>query len=192
MATRRSAATRPARYLQLRISLLDIVPLVWRSVIVPETITLQKLHSVLLWTMGWDGGHLHEFVFMGRRYGEPARMDPQEDLIPEQRISLAKAMAGMTTTFMYLYDFGDSCQHLVQVEEYVQAPLDKKVRCIGGANACPPDDVGGVPGYAEFLASIADPGHEEHEGNLRWIGGAFDPRAFDLDEVNRRLEEIKL
>jgi len=118
----------------MHISLLDVVPLVWRSIIVPETITLQKLHPVLLWTMGWHGGHLHEFVFMGRRYGEAdLEWGQQDDVLPEQRVSLAKALAGVTSTFTYLYDFGDSWQHLVQVEDYVPAPAAKVIRCVGGA-----------------------------------------------------------
>lgn len=195
MAAKRKVDQGSIRHLQLRVSLLDVVPLVWRSVMVPETITLPKLHVTLLWTMGWDGGHLHEFRFLGRRYGEPDReWDQEDDVVPEHRVTLAKAFAGVTSTFEYLYDFGDSWRHLVQVEDYVQVtPAGaKQVRCVAGANACPPEDVGGVPGYEEFVASLADPTHEDHESNLQWVGGSFDPRAFNLDEVNERLAEIKL
>lgn len=195
MARKLKANQDTVRCLQLRISLLDVVPLVWRSVIVPETITLPKLHAVILWAMGWQGGHLHEFVFLGRRYGEPDReWDQTDDVIPQQRVTLKKALAGVTSTFEHLYDFGDSWRHLVQVEEVLQVSPEasKRVRCIAGANACPPEDVGGVPGYEEFLLALADPEHEEHEHYLSWVGGSFDPRAFDLDDVNSRLAEIKL
>jgi hypothetical protein len=65
------------------------------------------------------------------------------------------------------------------------------VVCVAGENACPPEDVGGPPGYFEFLTAIRDPTHQEHANLLRWIGGSFDPTAFDLAEVNARLAEIK-
>jgi hypothetical protein len=195
MATKQKADRSAVRCLQLRISLLDVVPLIWRSVIVPETITLPKLHVVILWSMGWQGGHLHEFAFMGTRYGEPdPEWDRTDEVKPERRVTLRKAMAGVMNTFEYLYDFGDNWRHLVQVEEIAEMgpEASKLVRCVAGANACPPEDVGGVPGYEEFLQALADPGHEEHEHYLSWVGGSFDPRAFDLDDVNNRLAEIKL
>jgi len=64
-------------------------------------------------------------------------------------------------------------------------------RCIGGARACPPEDCGGTGGYENFLAAIRDPGHEEHEEMLEWIGGEFDPEEFDLEEVNEELEMVR-
>jgi hypothetical protein len=63
--------------------------------------------------------------------------------------------------------------------------------CLDGARACPPEDVGGFPGYSVFLEAICDPNHEEHEQYMEWIGGAFDPGFFDLDEVNRKLRKLK-
>ena len=59
--------------------------------------------------------------------------------------------------------------------------------CIGGENACPPEDLGGAPGYEEFLAALADPNNPEHDEFKEWIGGSFDPTAFDVAEVNQRL-----
>ena len=193
MATKLKVVRKLERQIQLRISLLDVVPLVWRSVVVPETITLPRLHGVIQQAMGWEGGHLHEFVMGTGRYGEP---DPDFDLNnevqSEQRVKLAKAMA-YTSTFEYLYDFGDDWRHLVQVEDYLPGTDDggPPVRCVAGANACPPEDVGGLPGYAEFLAAINNPKHAEHDHYLSWAGGSFDPRHFDLNEVNERLAEIK-
>ena len=82
----------------------------------------------------------------------------------------------------------------MQVEDVVRVSAEdlKRIRCVAGENACPPEDVGGIPGYAEFLAAVADPDHEEHHELLAWVGGSFDPRAFDLDEVNERLGEFKV
>lgn len=64
--------------------------------------------------------------------------------------------------------------------------------CLVGEGACPPEDVGGAPGYAEFLQAIADPEHPEHGDMRAWIGRPFDPNAFDVQEAQERLNEIKL
>ncbi len=64
-------------------------------------------------------------------------------------------------------------------------------RCLAGKRNCPPEDVGGVWGYQAFLEAMADPNHPEHEMYHEWIGDEFDPEAFDLDAVNRRLQPAR-
>jgi hypothetical protein len=64
--------------------------------------------------------------------------------------------------------------------------------CLAGENACPPEDVGGIPGYYEFLEAISDPNHEEHQQYLEWYDGYFDPSQFDLHITNAQLKHIKL
>ncbi len=173
---------------QLYVELEDVRPKVWRRLLVPLTIDLSRLHVMLLWGTGWDGGHVHEFVFGHDHYGatEPGREFP-DDLMPEEDVTLSEAL-GKRKSFEYLYDFGDAWWHKVKVEKIVtlNAPIET-AQCIGGENACPPEDVGGAPGYEEFLAALADPNHPEHAEQKEWIGRPFDPRAFDIDEVNARL-----
>lgn len=188
----RAVRTPPPIYL-LRIELRDIEPTIWRSILVPGTIKLSKLHVVLQWTMGWVGGHLHLFFINDIEYGVP---DPDFEQYPpverEDRITLARAL-GARKTFTYLYDFGDSWEHRIKVQNIL--PPDPTLTtpfCLDGANACPPEDVGGVPGYIDFRHAISDPAHEEHQQMLNWCGGAFDPTAFDISEVNERLQQIKL
>lgn len=197
MATARKAPARApkaaAPIYQLRIELLDVHPVIWRRVLVPGSIKLHQLHGVLLWTMGWAGGHLHEFVIGHDHYGEP---DPYFDEPPrlqrDDRFTLAAAL-GTLKRFTYLYDYGDGWEHQVSVEQILPAdPAVKLPQCLNGANACPPEDVGGPPGYEDFLAAIRDPAHEEHEAMLEWCGGAFDPTTFDLDAVNATLRQFKL
>ncbi|MBQ1761716.1 MAG: plasmid pRiA4b ORF-3 family protein, partial [Aquincola sp.] len=117
---------------------------------------------------------------------EPGREFP-DDLQPEEDVLLSQAL-GRRKSFKYLYDFGDSWWHSVKVEQIVKldTPL-KFARCIAGENACPPQDVGGAGGYEEFLEALADPDHPEHATLKEWIGAPFDPSAFDIDEVNARL-----
>ena len=106
--------------------------------------------------------------------------------------SMIKATAG-SNSFTWVYDYGDYWEHKVKVERIVDlgVPLDTAM-CITGRNACPPEDVGGVPGYAEFLEAIRDPANPEHLTMRQWCGGAFDPSAFDPMEAQERLDAIKL
>jgi hypothetical protein len=66
-------------------------------------------------------------------------------------------------------------------------PSAPRIRCVAGEDAWPPEDVGGAPGYAEFLEVLKDPAHEGHTNMLTWAGGAFDPTVFDIIRVNQRL-----
>jgi hypothetical protein len=172
---------------QLYVELEWVRPKVWRRFLVPIAIELPLLHTTLLFGTGWQGGHIHEFVFGHDNY---ARNEPGLDLsevMDEEHVTLREAL-GARKTFVYVYDYGDNWRHKIKVEKIValDAPISRGV-CIGGENACPPEDVGGAPGYEEFLAALADPTHSEHGHLKEWIGGAFDPATFDVDEVNRRL-----
>ena len=90
--------------------------------------------------------------------------------------------------FIYEYDFGDSWRHQITVTPIAKPRTDWSYPlCVAGAGAAPPEDVGGVSGYEEFLSAIKDPKHEEHDRMLEWVGGAFDPAGFDLNEINRTL-----
>jgi len=94
--------------------------------------------------------------------------------------------------FLYEYDFGDGWEHELLVEKILPAePGVGYPRCLKGKRACPPEDVGGVWGYADFLEIMRDPNHPEHEDMLEWVGGEFDPEVFDLEEVNAELEEMR-
>jgi len=192
-AARRVSSLNALRY-QLRIELEHIRPAIWRRILVPDNVTLARLHPILLWSMGWQGGHLHEYEIARLRYGPPPedewpRSEPIHD---ERRFRLNRFVDTGLRRFKYLYDFGDHWEHIVAVEDvHPRTARTQAVICVAGENACPPEDVGGPPGYLEFLAAITDPTHEEHTNFSRWIGGPFDPTAFDLAEVNARLAEIK-
>jgi hypothetical protein len=176
---------------QLRIELQRVKPLIWRRLLVPASIRLARLHTTIQVAMGWEGGHLHEFVIAEEHYGP---VDPHYPYDPplrsENRISLKSALAG-ARTFRYVYDFGDDWEHKIKVEKlWPDNPGFKLPMLLDGANACPPEDVGGAYGYLEFLEAIRNPDHEEHATMLDWIGGSFDPAAFDSDQVNARLSTI--
>lgn len=172
---------------QLYVELEWVRPKVWRRLLVPITIELPLLHSTLLFGMGWGGGHLHEFMFGQDSYARNEAGLDLSEVMDEAHVTLREAL-GARKTFVYVYDYGDNWRHKVKIEKIVtlDAPISSGV-CIGGENACPPEDVGGAPGYEEFLAVLADPDDPDHEDQKEWIGGSFDPAAFDVDEVNQRL-----
>ena len=93
---------------------------------------------------------------------------------------------------IYEYDFGDSWEHELLVEKMLSLEEGKRYPiCLTGKRACPPEDCGGIWGYARFLEAIRDPEHPEHDEMVEWVGGEFDPDAFDLDEMNTELQRLK-
>ena len=111
----------------------------------------------------------------------------------EDAILLSQIVTGgKNAPFVYEYDFGDSWQHSIQFERVVEPePKVKYPRCAEGARACPPEDCGGVWGYADFLKAIADPKHPDHRDMKEWIGGKFDPEKFSVEAVNRELKNLR-
>ena len=175
---------------QLKITLKDFRPPIWRRVQVNSDTTLGKLHQIIQAAMGWTNSHLHGFSIGEVEYGQPL---PELDLEikDEQRIKLSKVVTGEKQKFFYTYDMGDSWEHEILVEKVL--PHDPLVRypvCTTGKRACPPEDCGGVWGYADFLEAITQPDHPEHESMLEWVGGAFDSDAFILSEINQLLQQI--
>ena len=173
---------------QLRVALNGIRPPIWRRILVPGDMKLSVLSEILLNTMGWFGYHMHQFIVDGVYYGEP---DPDYffEMEDESKFTLQQIAPRAGKKFKYEYDFGDSWEHTVKVEK-VLAPEEGMTYpvCIKGKRACPPEDVGGVWGYAEFLETISDSDNEEAEEMLDWAGGDFDPEDFDLDEINSQLQ----
>jgi len=173
--------------LQLCVSLEGIEPRIWRRIQVPDTFTLKQLHRVIQIVMGWQDSHLHEFSLSDKRYGEPNPED-EDTVIDETTVRLRDLSLSIGGSMGYAYDFGDDWQHRVVLEEtLVPNPDSVYPACLAGERGAPPEDVGGAGGYVEFLEAIADPDHEDHDANLEWVGGQFDPEAFSVTEVNERL-----
>jgi hypothetical protein len=175
------------RFYLLKIQLLDIEPAIWRRFVVPASITLDRLHDVIQIIMGWTDSHLHEFTIGNKRYTEYP--ESKEDGLVCGRYRLGDLIKQKGRTFRYLYDFGDSWEHELVLEEsrYFNPELRTELACLECERACPPEDVGGIPGYFEFCNALKDPSHEEHESYMEWSGGDFDSERFDLELVNWEL-----
>jgi len=180
----------------LAFELLDVAALVCGGVLVSNQWTLASLHGYLQWVMGWTDSHAHEFeVGAGivapdwwiHEVGLDTDTSKYRD---ERRVSVAAVASelGLRGEFEYRYDMGDGWQHRIVIEsppplaEMQDLPLPV---CLAGENACPPEDVGGSPGYALFLEVLGNRRHEQHEDMVRWVGGVFDPKGFDLNRLNR-------
>ena len=190
--TRRPVQTTDMLY-QFKITLLDIKPAIWRRIQVPDC-SLDVLHLYIQATFGWWNYHLHQFEIDGVRYGppEPDGMDFGLETEDEGEAVLS-AMLPKTkrkARWIYEYDFGDGWRHEVLFEGF--PPAEPKVKyplCLEGARACPPEDCGGPWGYADYLAAIADPEHEQHGEMLEWRG-PFDPETFDAKQATKEIRKV--
>lgn len=179
-----------AKILQLKIQLQGITPAIWRSILVDEFITFDKLHRIIQAAMGWENYHLYKFDIGGVEISVPDT-DYEQDVKDSKRVRLAQLL-GEKQKFFYTYDFGDNWEHIITVEKTQENDYSRKYPvCIAGARACPPEDCGGVHGYEKFLQAINNPKHKEHKQMLGWIGGEFDAERFDINGISRNLMRIK-
>jgi hypothetical protein len=178
---------------QIKVTLQGSKPPIWRRLLVRSDITLADLHRIIQAAFGWWDYHLHQFIVGEIYFGVP---DPDYDdyleMHDERKIRLHQLAEREGSKFRYEYDFGDDWLHQVLVEKILPPePGQAYPVCLKGRRACPPEDVGGMWGYEHFLEAIADPEHEEHDNYLDWVGGEFDPEAFDLEEVNEALRALR-
>ena len=186
-------ASSGASVFQLKVTLLDTKPPIWRRVLVDGTSTLDHLHEVIQAAFGWWNYHLHEFEVGRDRYGIP---DPDEDWGEpprDERRTRLDAIAGEGASFRYTYDFGDGWDHRVVVEKVRPRTLGTQIpACIDGRRAGPPEDCGGTWGYRELLEILADPAHPEHGAATRVARPPVRSRAFDPVEFEDNLRNARL
>ncbi len=175
---------------QFKITLKGIKPPIWRRIQVPETYTFWDLHVAIQDAMGWDDYHLHEFELVNpltglkQSIGSPDKEFDRE-VFSELKQKLVDFFSMENRSAVYTYDFGDNWEHKIQLEKIL--PREEGVTypiCIKGKRACPPEDCGGIWGYAELLEILGNPNHEEYEEMLEWLGGEFDPEHFDVEEIS--------
>ena len=172
---------------QLKITLKDIHPPIWRRLHVPGELSLEFLHLVIQAVMPWLDYHLHHFQKGETLYGISTYEDDLE-YVDSRETELSTVLVSKGDQVIYEYDFGDNWQHEIVLEEILQSdPEAPYLTCIAGERACPPEDCGGPTGYALMLQALADPAHEEHEIYAEWLGGTFDAEIFDLAETNTNL-----
>jgi hypothetical protein len=180
--------------LRLKIVLADTEPPIWRRVEVSAEMTLKELHGVIQAAMGWDDDHLYQFhvgreTIAGPGMGGGGWGAPRA--IGASRVHLGDLAARGVKRFTYIYDMGDSWEHKLQIEKMLPAdPAASYPRLVDGALCCPPEDVGGIPGFYAFLDAIDDPKHPDHDDRIEWYGGVFDPNEIDIDRIRKDLHRI--
>jgi hypothetical protein len=185
--------TPASRALRVRATLEGSVdPVIWRLVRVPADIRLDRFHQLLGAAIGWQDSHLHVFERGSEHYGHP---DPVLDIEDERATTLGEVLVAEGDRLAYEYDFGDGWHHEIVLEAIESGdPADAFLRCLSGAGRCPPEDVGGIPGYERLRTVIADPHDPEHSEMLEWLGledaREFDAAAFDLDLANAAVASV--
>ncbi len=182
----------PKRVYQFKIELEEITPTIWRRIQVPETYSFWDLHVAIQDAMGWLDSHLHLFQIRRKHshaateigFPDDYAVEGDPEILPGWEISISSYFHDVGVTADYEYDFGDGWRHKIVLEGILLREKGRKYpRCIGGAGRCPPEDCGGVHGYYRVLEVLADPGDEEHESMLEWLGGAYDPQYFAAGKV---------
>lgn len=179
---------------QLKITLKHLKPPVWRQVQVPSSMTLENLHWVVQLALGWENSHMHHFKVGKTYYGTlyPDDFDGTTETKDERKVTVGEVLAKPKAKIEYEYDFGDSWEHEIVLEKVLLPEQGVKYPvCLDGKNACPPEDCGGVWGYANLLEVIDDPEHPDHEETMEWLGEEFDPEAFSVEAVNKALRKIR-
>ena len=164
--------------MQVHVTLDEILPPVWRRLVVPLDTTLAELHHILQAAMGWTNSHLHEFEVGGLSYGDidtlsAERTHDDARVYDSNEVRLRDFSRKPGTSFIYVYDYGDDWRH--KLEKLVTLkPAPKTATCVEGGRCCPPEDVGGPTGYFEFLRVLLSPEPDEIEEQRhlkRWSGG---------------------
>jgi hypothetical protein len=203
---------------QLKISIADSKPAIWRRVQVSASTTLAEIHEIIQMVMGWEEAHLHEFsvpppgqtnLKTRRSHADAVRYGPFTDPLgqpfewfneeqgDEATITLAEVAPALKSHFLYTYDMGDNWEHDIVVEKILPSdPEGAYPICIQGERNGPLEDCGGIWGYEEMLAILADPKHEEYRERKTWLKEAFGVsswpgEAFNLDKINKKLKRLQ-
>ena len=179
--------------IQLKITIENSKPAIWRRVRVEKQTTFFELHHIIQITFGWQNYHVYEFFIDNHKLGAPDDYlknvpSTDEGVIDARDIALDSLIVQPRETFKYEYDFGDSWMHRIVVERFL--PKEEFIEypyCMSGKYSSPPEDCGGISGYYDMLKILKDKKHPDYKETLKWVGKKFDPLYFDKEGVNKKL-----
>jgi hypothetical protein len=177
--------------LRFVVTLEGTKPPIWRRIEIPATYDFWGLHVAIQDAMGWLDYHLHESEVRNPSTGEVVRVGIPDDEFPDELLTAPSCGLPVAPYFhepgmvrRYVYDVADDWVHRLTYEgRSPRVPGTKYPLCTGGARRCPPEDCGGLGGFKEFLAAIADRQHDKHDTLPAWAGGAYHPDEFDPARV---------
>ena len=186
---------RTSRVIEMYIELEHTEPRVWRRFLVQDSLSMYQLHEIIQVTMGWMHSHLFMFRTKGIVIAEPSPDDDWHNVEfkDARKTKIASIFKNPSDSFTYEYDYGDSWEHKLRFERVVSEDevMFEVPRCIGGENACPPEDCGSFPGFDRLKKIISDPENEEYDGMIHWLDSYYpnyDPKEFSLGAVNKILK----
>jgi hypothetical protein len=180
---------------QIKITLSDTKPLIWRRFLIDPNETLFKLHKTIQIIMGWTNSHMHQYRKNKIYYGKVDKRVEADfgfEVLDEKKFKILQVLDKLKAKLIYEYDMGDSWEHILVLEKIL--PEDDKIKypvCLDGAMACPPEDSGGIPGFYNFLEIIGNPDNDEYDEMMKWSGGEFNPDEFNLHAINHSLQRMK-
>ena len=185
---------------QFKIQLQDINnPTVWRKVTVPSYYSFLHFHYIIQMVFGWENYHL--FQFSEKEYNSKvviSEIEENADTFGENQleaaeISLSEIFRTEKQQFIYLYDFGDSWEHLITLEKIISETTTSP-RLLAGQGACPPEDCGGVGGFENMKDILKNKKHPEYRKLRKWLdldtGEIWNSNAFDLEEKQEQLQQF--
>jgi hypothetical protein len=183
----------PEKVFQLRLSIADVVPRIWRRLLVRETMWLSRLHDSIQVAFEWFDYQTHGFALDQLRYGNPVHREGAEAVEDDRDVTLGELELLKKDHFFYDYHFGDGWRVDLRVEKVL--PLEKGVRypkCVAGERNGPPEDCGGAEPYKDMLYSLKHPQTDLAQEWIEWLGGPgkFDPELFDLEKINKGLKGL--
>ncbi|MCK5344764.1 MAG: plasmid pRiA4b ORF-3 family protein [Candidatus Heimdallarchaeota archaeon] len=173
---------------QLKIELQDIQPKIWRRIQVNSDISLNELHHIIQISMGWKNSHLYTFTIDSIDYTVKEYDADFVKFADARNYNLEKLK--IDGPFEYLYDFGDSWMHTIQIEKQIDVKRKINPMYLEGEGRCPPEDVGGTHGFEEFLAIIQNKSNPERDSYIEWYGSVFDPYMVNFKEINKKLANL--
>ena len=195
---------------QLKITIKDIKPPIWRRILISNHTNFYELHLAIQEFFNWGNYHLHEFHFpYDRNPNHKIRLlglDPEGNIpddvdgdflsyydAQEDEVRVCNVFSKNRRTVGYLYDFGDNWEHSIKLEKvYPFKKGFKEPSCVGGKRAAPPEDCGGSWGYQDLLEILKNKRHPEHEEMKEWVGSTFNPEKMDVQIFKmtpRQIEE---
>ena len=198
-------SSKPSKTYILYASIEQCPVKVFRRIKVPSNLWLGNLGKIFITAFGWAGYHLSQFTKGDVYYTSRDNIDERDGFnfgcsnrhIDEMTVTVADVLPKKGSTISFEYDFGDGWIHNVRASSVSDEPLRGEDICVtSGKGACPPEDVGGVGGYAQMLdilsGKVDDP--EEKASYEEWLGlqegETYDPEEFDLEIANEDVEDL--
>lgn len=182
---------------QMKITIKDSHPPIWRRFIVPAELSFSQLSVVLNEVMGWCGYHLFSFEFNNiglclEEADENGDDWPVEDFDRDDAsVIMLEAYLDKEKRFTYVYDFGDDWRHAVVVEKIIEEYEFNYPVVLKFKGETPYEDCGGIYGYYQLLETLKNPSDPEYKNLKDWTEGHFIEK-YDIEKVNHRLKGLKL